>query len=87
MKRAVSFVATVGISMFLLGGATAMANESGNSATNCAGFGNPGQAAHTLGFAGRDRVQTPPEFAASLGEPSVGAAIQTFCVNPSDSHP
>jgi hypothetical protein len=83
LKRAI-VAGTVGVFAFVLGGATAVANESGNSAMNCGPFGNPGQAAQTNGFAGRDRVQTPPEFAAGvLGQPSVGAAIQTFCVNPS----
>ena len=86
-RRAVGFAATVAICVFALSGATAAANESDNSAINCAGFGNPGQASQTLGAAGPDRVQTPPELAAGLGQPSVGATIQTFCVTPADSHP
>jgi hypothetical protein len=82
-KLAAGFAVTVGIFVFALGGATAGADP----AINCAGLGNPGQATQSLGAAGRDRVQTPPELAASLGQPSVGATIQTFCVTPADSHP
>lgn len=83
-KRAVVFAVTLGLSVFALGSGPAAANESANSAINCAGFGNPGQAQQTLGAAGRDRVQTPPELAATLGQPTVGASIRTFCTTPAD---
>src|SRR2546423_12638786 len=87
-KRSIRFGVRVGICVLGLGGATAAAaNESSNSAINCAGFGNPGQAGQALGTAGPNQTQTPPEFAASLGQPSVGAALQTFCQTPADAHP
>jgi len=79
-RRVVGFAATVGFSVLALGGASAGADP----AINCAGFGNPGQASQTLGAAGPNRFQTPPENAASLGQPTVGAAIQFFCVTPAD---
>jgi hypothetical protein len=83
-KRAVVFAVTLGLSVFALGSGPAAANESANAAINCAGLGNPGQAGKTLGSGGPDRVQTPPELAATLGQESVGATIRTFCTTPAD---
>jgi hypothetical protein len=81
-KRAVAFAVTLGLSVFAFGSGPAAANESGNSAIDCAGFGNPGQGGMVVGYTGPDRVQTPTEFAATLGQESVGAAIGTFCTTP-----
>ena len=70
---------TIGMSVFALGGATAGAAP----AINCAGLGNPGQAAQFFGAAGPNRVVTPPQLAASLGAgATVGSTIQTLCVTP-----
>jgi hypothetical protein len=65
----------------------AVANQSGNSAINCAGFGNPGQTFQSFNAAGPDHQQTPPQLDAGLVGLSVGAANRAFCVNPSDTHP
>jgi hypothetical protein len=81
-KRAVVGAATLGLLVFALGSGPAAANQSGNAAVDCAGLGPPGQAAQSLGAAGSDSFQTPPELAASLGQESVGDTIRTFCLPP-----
>jgi hypothetical protein len=82
-KRAAIFAVTLGLSVFALGSGPAAADESGNAAINCAGFGNPGQTFQTLGGAGPDRTTTPPQGAAEVyGFPTLGAAIQFFCTTP-----
>jgi hypothetical protein len=86
-KRAVVFAVTLGLSVFAFGSGQAVANESGNAAVDCAGFGAPGQGFQTLGAAGPDQALTPPELAAALGQESVGAAGRTFCTTPADSNP
>jgi hypothetical protein len=86
-KRAVVFAVTLGLSVFGLGSGPAAANESGHSASDCAGLGNAGQAFQLVGAAGPNQVQTPPELAASLGQESVGAAGRTFCTTPADERP
>ena len=86
-KRAGVFAVTLGLSVFAFGSGSAVAdpspnNQSGNSAQSCAGFGNVGQVGFLIGDTGRNRTQTPPEFVATIGQPSVGAAINTFCSPP-----
>jgi hypothetical protein len=80
MKRhvVIAFAVSLGFSIVALGSATAGAAP----AINCVGVGNPAQAARLLGAIGPDRVGTPPQLASSLGQPSTGGLIQTFCVTP-----
>jgi hypothetical protein len=82
-KRAVIFAVTLGLSVFAFGSGPAAADESGNAAINCAGFGNPGQTFQAIGGQGQDRTgQTPPEGAHQLGFPTLGAALQFYCTTP-----
>jgi hypothetical protein len=84
-RRAVAFAMTFGMSVFVLGGATAAANESDHSAIRCALGGPPGQDFQTFGSAGPNRFATPPEVAALFGFPTVGAGIDFFCVTPPEN--
>jgi hypothetical protein len=77
-KRVVGFAVCLGFSVVALGGAAAGAAP----AINCLGVGNPAQTARLEGAVGPNRFQTPAQLAQSLGQPSAGAAIQTYCVTP-----
>lgn len=86
MLRKSIFVGIAGmLALGMVGATSVAANESANSAMQCGGTGlNPGQAwqlAYLVGgpAAGKDKTQTPREFATLMGAESVGKLIQRDC--------
>jgi hypothetical protein len=86
-RRIVPLAIGVGMSIAVLGGTAVAAptlpqpNQSVHAAIDCTLGLTPGQAFQFFGGAGPDRTGKPPDGAAFLGLPNLGAVIQQ-CATP-----